>query len=391
MAIVYKKFFFLGSDRIMELGFLINPIAGMGGRVGLKGTDGVVDKAKKLGASPVAPERGREFLRELKRKCEEEGTSIRLNTCPGIMGEEEAKDAGFDYDLLPMEIEEETSAKDTKKAIRLLLDRDVDLIAFVGGDGTARDVYDAMHDNTAEIPILGIPSGVKMYSGLFTIRPEDAADLVIAYKQGRAGLSEFEVMDANETSIREDQFEINFYGVLKGPFQPMKVQGRKQASPNTETERENQMNIARYIFEQMEEDGNYILGPGTTVQSITELLELDKTLLGVDIYTSDKIVLDVSEKEILDLIDNWQKTWIIVSPIGNQGILFGRGNQQISPKIIDKVGKKHIIVISTKNKIQSIKDNIFRVDTGNKNIDEMLTGYIKVIIGYKEWRLIQVK
>lgn len=375
----------------MDLGFLVNPIAGMGGRVGLKGTDGVVERARELGANPVAPERGKEFLMELKKRCKEENVSIRLYTCSGEMGEAEAEEVGLDYTLLPLKIDEETTAEDTRKAVKLLLEKSVDLIAFVGGDGTARDVHDALQESEENAPVLGIPSGVKMYSGIFTIRPSDAADLVVAFNKGRAELSEFEIMDANENAIREDQFEIKFYGVLMGPFQPMRIQGSKQASPNTETERENQKSIARHVVEGMDEDASYILGPGTTVKSIAEKLEVEKTFLGVDVYKNSEIFLDLNEREILEIIDNWNNVWIVVSPIGNQGLLFGRGNQQISPQIIEKVEREHIIVISTKNKIQSIRENVFRVDTGDCEINEMLRGYIKVIIGYKEWRLIQVE
>jgi predicted polyphosphate/ATP-dependent NAD kinase len=376
---------------MMKLGFLVNPIAGMGGAVGLKGTDGVVEKAKRMGAKQIAPERGREFLRELKRNYTNEDFKIQIFTCPGIMGEEELDGEGIDYKLLKMNIGEKTNSKDTKNSVKLLLNNSIGLIAFVGGDGTARDIYDAMQDYGEEVPVLGIPSGVKMYSGIFAISPKDAADLTIAFFRNKADLSDFEIMDADEDAIREDQFEIKFYGVLRGPFQPMRIQGSKQVSPDTVTERENQQDIAKYLLELMEEDAYYILGPGTTGESVAQALDIDKTLLGIDIYKDREIFLDVNERDILDIIDNWKKTWIIISPIGHQGLLFGRGNQQISPKIIKKVGREKIIVIATKNKIESINEKIFRVDTGDDETNSILQGYIKVINGYREWRLIQIK
>lgn len=378
-----------GRLRNMKLGFIVNPIAGMGGRVGLKGTDGVLKEAIARGAKPVAPERAVEFLKKLKENCG--NLDIEILTCPSVMGEEEAKAAGVNFRLLPMKLGSETSAEDTKTAVRMLIEANVDLIVFVGGDGTAKDIYDAVKNCSAYAPVLGVPSGVKMYSGIFAVSPADAADVVLAFAENQAETADFEIMDADEKAIRSDTFAVKLHGFLKGPFIPMRIQGSKQVSPETVDERENQTAIAKSIIEEMRPDATYILGPGTTVKRIAELLGVEKTVLGVDIYKNGKVLLDVDEKRILDEVKDWQKTWIILSPIGHQGILLGRGNQQISPEIVKRVTKQRIIVAATKSKLQSIEGNVLRVDTGDAEVDKMLRGYIKVITDYREWRLMPVQ
>lgn len=370
----------------MKLGFIVNPIAGMGGRVGLKGTDGVLEEAIARGAEPVAPKRAVEFLQKLKESIA--ATSIEILTCPGIMGEEEAEAAGLPVQVLPMTIGEETTAEDTKTAVKMMVK--VDLIVFVGGDGTAKDIFDAMQEN-GETYVLGVPSGVKMYSGVFAVNPSDAVEVVTAFAENKAEITEFEVMDADESAIRSDAFVVKLHGFLKGPFLPMRIQGSKQVSPETVDERENQTAIARFIIEEMLPEATYILGPGTTVKRIAELLGVEKTVLGVDVYKNGKVILDVNEKNILSEVKDWRNTWIILSPIGHQGILLGRGNQQISPEIVKRVGKQHIIVMATRRKLQSIEEGVLRVDTGDLDVDNMSRGYIRVATDYREWRLMPVQ
>jgi predicted polyphosphate/ATP-dependent NAD kinase len=372
----------------MKLGFIVNPIAGMGGRVGLKGTDGVFREAIARGAKPVAPKRAIEFLRKLKENMTE--TSMKILTCPGIMGQEEAEGASVPVHVLPVKIREETTSEDTKTAVKLMVKARVDLIVFVGGDGTAKDIFDAMQE-CGEVPVLGVPSGVKMYSGIFAVNPSDAAYVVLAFAQNHAEITEFEVMDADEKAIRNDTFAVKLYGILKGPFLPMRIQGSKQVSPATVDEKENQTAIARFVIEEMKLEATYILGPGTTVKHIAELLGVNKTVLGVDIYKRGAVILDVDEKRILDEVEDWQKAWIVLSPIGHQGILLGRGNQQVSPEIIKRVGKQRIVVAATKSKLQSIEEGVLRVDTGDVEVDEMFKGYIRVVTDYREWRLMPVQ
>lgn len=378
----------------MNIGLLVNPIAGMGGRVGLKGTDDVLEEAIKRGATPVAPGRALEFLTALESiiislKLRDK---IRIITCPGKMGEDVLQEAGLKHEVVDIDIENSTDAEDTKDCVLALYEEDVRLLVFVGGDGTARDILDAMNTyDLDDLLILGVPSGVKMYSGIFVVNPADAAEVVRLVFDGTALTAEFEIMDADEKSIRKDQFVINLYGYLKGPSVPARFQGAKQASPETTDEYEAQEAIAKYVIEQIDQDGTYILGPGTTLKTLTNLLEVKKTTLGVDVYKQGKMHLDVNEDEILALVDDFSKAWIIVSPIGHQGMLFGRGNQQISPRIIESVGRDRIVVICTPSKLKGIADETLRVDTGDTQIDNMLRGYIRVVTDYNEMRLIKIE
>lgn len=372
----------------MRLGFIVNPIAGMGGRVGLKGTDDVLKHALVRGAEPVAPHRATEFLCKLKRNITEE--SIGILVCPGIMGENEAKDAEFAAEILPMKIKEETTAEDTKTAVDLLAAANVDLIVFVGGDGTAKDIFDAMQ-GCRQTSVLGVPSGVKMYSGIFAVNPSDAVEVVLAHARGQAEVTELEVMDSDEKAIRNDVLATRLYGFLKGPFLPARIQGSKQVSPETDDEVDNQKAIARFVLEQVPSDATWILGPGTTVKQIAGLLGVEKTVLGVDLYIDKNTIPDVDENRILKEVKEWKKTWIVLSPIGHQGILLGRGNQQISPTIMKRVGKDRIIIAATKSKLQNIDGKVLRVDTGDAETDKMLRGYVRVVTDYKEWRLVNVQ
>ena len=372
----------------MLLGLIVNPVAGMGGKVGLKGTDNVVEEAIARGATPIAPTRATEFLKKLKNNLT--GESIEILSCPGIMGKNEARDADFQVNILPMTIGEVTNAQDTRTAVKLLTAAHVDLIVFVGGDGTAKDIFDAMQ-GLSQTPVLGVPSGVKMYSGVFAVNSTDAVEVVLAYAQGRATLTDLEIMDSDEKAAREDVFDVSLHGFLKAPFLPTRIQGSKEVTVETDDEIDNQKAIGRFIMEELPPKAVLILGPGTTVKQIAEVFGIKKTVLGVDVYQNGEAILDVDEKKILGAIKNWDDTWIIVSPIGHQGIMLGRGNQQISPKVIKRVGKTRIIVAATKSKLQNIEGRVLRVDTGDQDTDNMLKGYIKVVTDYKEWRIMQVQ
>jgi len=370
------------------MGFIVNPIAGMGGRVGLKGTNGVLKEALDRGAKPIAPIKAKEFLAKLKELQLE--SSIQFLTCPAPMGEEQVRATGFTAQILPMSIDSETTPEDTKLAVRFLVKSKVDLIVFVGGDGTARDILDALRE-VNNMLFLGVPSGVKMYSGIFAANALDAAEVVQAFLEGSTQTMDFEIMDVDETEARQDRLSVKLYGFLRGPFVPMRLVGSKQVSPETVDEHENQMATARFIVENMDPKATYILGPGTTIKCIADLLGVEKTLLGVDIYQDKTVIKDVNEQKILQEIKDWRNIWIIVSPIGRQGLLLGRGNQQISPEIIKRVGKEKIIVAATRSKIQGIEGNVLRVDTGDREVDSTLRGYIRVVTDYREWRLIQVQ
>jgi predicted polyphosphate/ATP-dependent NAD kinase len=360
----------------------------MGGKVGLKGTNGTAKKAAALGAKPIAPAKAVEFLKKLKEL--DHAKRIEVVTCPGVMGEKETKAVGVQTEILPLHIKSETTATDTKSAVEKLVALNVDLIVFVGGDGTARDILDAL-GSSAVIPVLGVPSGVKMYSGVFAATSLDAAYVVQAFSEGEAEIMDFEIMDVSEKAFRDDAFSVSLYGILKGPFVPMRSVSSKHLSPDTVDEHENQMAVAKFIVEEIKPEATVILGPGSTMKCVADLLGVEKTLLGVDVCCNKTVVKDVNERKILASVKDWKNTWLVLSPIGRQGMLLGRGNQQISPRIIRKIGREHIIVGASRSKLREIEGGVLRVDTGDAEVDAMLKGYIKVAIDYREWRLVKIQ
>ncbi|MCS7115553.1 MAG: ATP-NAD kinase family protein [Nitrososphaerota archaeon] len=366
------------------VGFIVNPIAGMGGAVGLKGTDGkaVLEKAVALGAKPVAPARAELFLSELKPLREK----MRLIVGAGSMGEDEAKKCGFPCTVLG-ESKKETSAEDTVKIARIIRDVGADILVFCGGDGTARDIFKAV--NTS-LPVLGVPTGVKMHSAVFAVNPQAAAKIVSAFLFEGLPLKEAEVMDVDEEAFRKGRVSAELYGYMLVPYEPFLVQSTKIASALTESELRNQAAIAIYTIENMQPDVVYILGPGTTTRTIADLLDAEKTLLGVDLFCNAKLIAkDVSEKQILEQIRG-KKAQIIVTPIGGQGFIFGRGNQQISPEVIREVGIDNIIVVATKSKLETLKS--LRVDTGDPKLDEAFRKRpVRVIFDYKMERGMRVE
>lgn len=366
------------------VGFIVNPVAGMGGAVGLKGTDGkaILERAVALGAKPIAPTRAEAFLSALYPAK----NSIHLVVGAGNMGENEAKHCGFTCTVLG-ERKKETIAEDTRNIAKKMAETSVDLLVFCGGDGTARDILQAVGNAR---PVLGVPTGVKMHSAIFAVNPQAATRVATGFLWGELPLKEAEVMDVNEQAFREGHVSAELYGYVLTPYEPHLIQENKMASPMTESELRNQAAIAIYIIENMKPDVLYIIGPGTTTRTIGDLLDAKKTLLGVDVFCNKKIVAsDANEQKILEAIHG-KTAQIIVTPIGGQGFIFGRGNQQISSQVIRRVSLDNIIVVATDNKLQSLKS--LRVDTGDSRLDEAFrTRNIKVVADYKAEYLMPVE
>lgn len=362
-----------------KIGLIVNPIAGMGGSVGLKGSDGleILERARALGAKPKSPYRTTQALEQIssfKGKVE-------IITYPGKMGEEEAIAAGFEPTVIGLRKEGDTTPEDTINAARDMKEMGVDLILFAGGDGTARNIFDSIGTN---IPALGIPAGVKIHSAVYGQTPKRAGELLSLYLDDKVmEFKEVEVMDIDEDAFREGKLIARLYGYLKVPFEKQYVQSRK-AGGGAAAEGNAQINIAHDIEDSMLAEYIYIIGPGTTTRSIMENLGLKNTLLGIDVIKNKELIAnDVSENELLDIIEN-EKAKIIVTIIGGQGYIFGRGNQQLSPKVINQIGKKNVIVVATRDKLNSIFGYPMLIDTGDNKTDKMLEGYYRVVVGYED-------
>ncbi len=362
-----------------KLGLIINPIAGMGGKVGLKGTDGpdIAEKARSLGARPESAEKAATALQMLAPVRDR----IELYTCPGPMGEAVARKCGFDP-ILACKISEPSSAEDTEIAVRKMQDRGVDLILFAGGDGTARNIYDVLGEKT-ELPVIGIPAGVKIHSAVYATTPRNAGELARLFlDEGGLPVRRAEVMDIDEEAFRLGRLSARLYGYLLVPcagdlMQHLKIGGIGSEESVLES-------IAEQVTEKMEEDSLYIVGPGSTTGPIMQKLGLQYTLLGVDLVFNGKLlVADASERQILDHLKD-RNAKIIVTVIGGQGYIFGRGNQQISAEVIRQVGKKNIIVVATRGKVLALDYGQLLADTGDEEVNQMLSGYIKIVTGYRE-------
>ncbi len=363
------------------LGLIVNPVAGMGGSVGLKGTDGnTYKKALELGAKPVTPRRTEDVLSRIKYR-----NKIKLLTAPGKMGEEIVRKFDIPFRVIGT-INKQTSAKDTKRIAGEMLTKGAELLIFIGGDGTARDIYDAVD---SKVPVVAVPSGVKIFSSVFAVSARAAVEMVDTFIEG-TDLTEEEVLDINEEAFRENRLAPKLYGYLVVPNVRRFLQPSKEASNVNESSIENKKEIATYIVKEMDMGTLYLLGPGTTLKAIAEGMKVPKTLLGVDAVFDRKLVgKDLNEKDILNLFKQHKKRKIIVTPIGGSGFIFGRGSKQFTPEVIKQVGLKNIIVVGTKIKINRLE--CLRVDTGDFEIDRLFCEHMEVTVGYNEGMAVEVK
>ena len=375
-----------------RLCFVVNPLAGIGGPLALKGSDGEAALiALEQRAKPSSPQRATRFLERLKSLGLE--NMLELLTSSGAMGEEEAKLVGLSVTVVYRPPKWPTTRLDTIATVKTCIEKGVDIVVFVGGDGTARDVLEALRISRAEIPVLGVPAGVKMYSSVYAENPEAAADVLKEWLSS-GGLCEAEVLDIDEDAFRAGTLRVKLYGIARVPCSTRLVGSSKQPTPSSPEEEENKQAIARYITEAMEECTLYILGPGSTVKAIADELGVEKTLLGVDVIHNRRlVVLDVDEERLYNIvrkhIAKGGAAKIIVTPIGGQGYILGRGNQQISPRIVSLVGRENIIVVATRSKVGQLKK--LRVDTGDPELDRKLKGYIRVVVDYGEELMMRIE
>ncbi len=374
-----------------RVGLIVNPLAGVGGRLGYKGSDGAYGiKAVMMGAELVSPSRASRFLRALSRLLKRQGIKVELVLPPGLMGEASVREVLRESEVMEARIEKcvspkmwPTTAHDTIRCAKRMASSS-EIIVFVGGDGTARNI---LYSIDQEVPSLGVPSGVKVYSSVFAVSPEKAAEVLADYLAGRAVLEEREVVDVDEDEFRRGRLVLRVYGKMIVPVSGGLVAASK--SPDTKGDVEG---IARYFAESIYRECTlYILGPGTTVTAIARAIGVgDKTLLGVDaVHNGEIVARDADERRLLSLLNSYERVAIVVSPIGGQGFIFGRGNQQISPEVLRRTGRDSILVVSSPEKLEELK--MLRVDTGDPDVDDMLRGYMRVLIGYGRWRMVKVE
>jgi predicted polyphosphate/ATP-dependent NAD kinase len=333
----------------------------------------LVEKALAGGAPMVSPARAQEALEVLAAARDE----IELLTYPAPMGEEEAQAAGFEP-ILVGSIGGRTSAADTRKAAGELAGAGVELILLAGGDGTAVDVFEAIGDRVA---LIGVPAGVKMHSAVFAVNPRGAGRLALDVVRGRAReLADAEIMDIDEEALRAGSVSPRLCGYAKVPFAPSLVQTAKARS--AAGERAAQEEIAQYVSDRVLGDDLCLIGPGTTTRAIMAALGLEKTVLGVDVVRAGVLVAkDADERTLLGLVPE-EGTKVVVTPIGGQGFLFGRGNQQLSAEVLRRVGSRNVVVVATDAKLAALGGRPLLVDTGEAGIDEALAGYVRVVTGY---------
>ncbi|MGB4210063.1 MAG: ATP-NAD kinase family protein [Thermovirgaceae bacterium] len=368
-----------------KLGLIVNPIAGMGGAVGLKGTDGahILEKALSLGAVPRSPLRAREALAALKGVTD----GVSLLTCGGEMGEQVSRGVGIPAEVLPIGAGPLTSAEDTRRSALAMEEAGVDLVLFAGGDGTARDIAAVLG---ARVPALGIPSGVKIHSPVFARNPTMAGELAGLFLSGGSiALEEREVMDIDEEAFREGSLRARLFGYLLVPCERRFLQGGKSGGGKSGAVELD--GIAREVISRMVPGDLYLVGPGTTTAAIMKRLGCEYSLLGVDALRDGKTLgVDLSEREVLDLLIPG-RTWLVLSVIGGQGFILGRGNLQLSPGVIRSVGKERILVVGTPSKLKDLYGRALLVDTGDPSVDGALCGYIPVITGLDEETLFRVE
>jgi predicted polyphosphate/ATP-dependent NAD kinase len=358
----------------------------MGGSVALKGTDGagVLARARAAGAVPHAPDRARRALERLAMRV---GPGIEIHAPTGAMGADVAKQAGFAVLSLDFAPPAATTATDTREAATELVHRNVALILFAGGDGTARDILAVVGDR---VPVLGLPAGVKMQSAVFAVSPEAAGELVALMARGPAEKISFraaEVMDVDEAGTREGHISSRLFGYARMPFERSLVQNPKSGESSEDSLIDG---LCREVAEEMAPDRLYILGPGTTTARVLHHLGLEGTLLGVDAVLGRALVdRDLSSRALEDLVAH-RPANLILGVVGGQGFIFGRGNQQISAPAIRAIGRDNVILLASQRKIMGLGERLLRADTGDPAVDAMLAGYMRVRIAPGRSTLLRV-
>jgi predicted polyphosphate/ATP-dependent NAD kinase len=365
------------TPQLFKLGLIVNPWAGIGGSVALKGSDGVAEEALARGAVPLAQQRAKAALTELIPFKNQ----LRIFTVAGAMGEAIALELGFAVTVLCQSATEPSTAADTEDAAQCISAAGVDLLLFAGGDGTARNICASVNSQTT---VLGIPAGCKIHSGVYAITPAAAGKVVAQMIQGKlVSVQEAQVMDIDETAFREGSVRAKRFGEMQIPTELRYVQSVK--SSGKESEELVLDDLAAYVAAEMEPNVRYVMGSGSTIAAVMAELGLANTLLGVDVVENNQLIAsDVTASELLSLVKPGT-TQLLITLIGGQGHIFGRGNQQLSPAVIRAIGRENIQLIATKTKLQQLQGRPLISDSGDAALDQELQGMMKVLCGYNDY------
>ncbi len=372
----------------LHVGLVVNPLAGLGGSLALKGSDGAHVRDVLAQLLPEHRHRAQERTVRALRILDESARSIRFTCWAGDMGERALQQLDFDTTVLGSVGKGLTAASDTRMAAAQLVTAGVDLILFAGGDGTARDIYDVVG---TRCPVLGIPAGVKMHSGVFAVSPEAAGEVVRQLVAGAlVEVKAQQVRDIDEDAFRQGVVRSRFYGELLVPsagqyLQHTKVGGREDPQLAA-------ADIAAWQVQLMEPGHTYLIGPGSTTAAIMQELNLPNTLLGVDVVRDGTLLaVDANEERLLQLLAQCPGlAYILVTAIGGQGHLFGRGNQQFSPAVIRAVGLDNIRIVAAKSKMAGLEGRPLLVDTNDVALDRAMCGLRSITTGYDDQVLYRV-
>ena len=379
---------------MVRIGILANPDAGLGGRLGLKGSDGQAELARSRGAEDRSGPRLESMLGHFSRIHRDESTQIEWITSKGRMGTEWIPDE-FEIGTISVihQSPGKTSASDTLDAVADLLEHGVDLLVYSGGDGTTRDIVSSLSDSeTPQLPVIGVPSGVKMHSGCFASSPKAAAEVLSAWIHGDLLVSSTEVLDLDEDLYRKGKWVVRLYAEAFSPNSPRWMQGSKELI-QTESEEEIIIGLSDHIGESIAEQGRLVIwGSGGTLREIGSKIGFELTTLGIDATIGrEQVGTDLSESGIIEILDSHDgPVTLLLSPMGGQGFLIGRGNLQLSPAVLRSIGIENILGVVTPAKLLTVR--ALRIETGDESLDQEFASkrYMKVLQGYRTTRILPV-
>ncbi len=379
---------------MVRLGLLANPDAGLGGRLGLKGSDGQAELARSMGAEDRSGPRLTTMLEHFSELHRAGFDDIEWLTSEGRMGTdwlpEEAKIGSVNT---VHSSSGATSASDTAETVTALLEVGIDLLVYAGGDGTTRDIVTALESaEQPRTPVIGVPTGVKMHSGCFAASPKAAAEVLSAWLNDDLLLANTEVLDLDEERYRKGEWVVQLYAEVMTPASPRWMQGSKQRIEAT-GEEDTTEGLADHIGELLVSDDRLIIwGSGGTLRTIAEINGFEPTNLGIDATRgTNQVGTDLDEAGLLELLSSHQgPVTLLLSPMGGQGFLIGRGNLQLSPEVLCAVGIDNVLGVVTPAKLLTVRR--LRIETGDVNLDAEFAAkrYMKVLQGYRTTRVLPV-